>query len=141
MDARRGLEAAELAEGKAQAELTAREQALKNAEQGLGTAKTDLEAETVLLRTARQEVNEQLHKMAEDSLEIEEQSAAVFQGGHVTFTAKSRYELDTDLVDLHWETAGVPIIGRSDLYHVTIDTSSVGPGDYDIRVSLVLKRA
>jgi hypothetical protein len=77
-------------------------------------------------------------------LDIESTDSSVLQGGEATFKAvydKSRLptgDLAADLLlQLLWDTGGCSITqGNVNSEEITVDTSSVQPGDYGISVSL-----
>jgi len=85
----------------------------------------------------QKEVDALLETVTNESLEIAgPDDVTVFQGVSATFKADKKYAVDDQLVQPFWQTAGLPIISGQDTYEVKVDTSSVGPGDYDINVSL-----
>ncbi len=136
--ARKALEKAQQAETAKLAKVTGCQQALEDAQQNLDQAQAELNLAQEPLPAAQQDVDKQLTTMADASLDIDGPAVTVFQGGEATFTARSKYQLDPKLVTIYWETSGCPIVKGQGTPTVTVDTSSVGAGDYDIRVSLVL---
>ena len=64
---------------------------------------------------------------------VGQDDVTVFQGVSATFTTESDFILDDTLVSLFWETSGLPILSGQHTDTITVDTSSVGPGDYDVR--------
>lgn len=126
------------AEAKKNAEVGVCRKALEEDQQKLDNAEAGLRTAQESLRAAQRDVDEQLTLMAEESLEIDGSPVTVFQGGAATFTTRRKYELDPKLVTISWEASGCPITGGQGTDTVTVDTSSVGAGDYDIRVSLLL---
>jgi hypothetical protein len=115
--------------------------ALKAAKQALKEAETKYSPTKTQLQNAQVKVNRELDAMANECLDIVGPSDTVVQG-QATFTAKPKCRLKAGLVSPDWVTGGCPIVGKSDPpYEITIDTSSVEPGAYDIRVFLTLKRA
>jgi hypothetical protein len=120
------------AQGKADGDLLK----LQKAQDTYDCSKKQLE--DALNETAQREkdVDDLLEKITNETLEIEEPDITLFQGVSATFRAKSKYELNEHLVYLFWETAGLPILGGQYTDTITVDTSKVGPGDYDIDVTL-----
>jgi hypothetical protein len=111
--------------------------ALETAQNNYKSSKKGLESAQLDTRQSKKDVDALLEEVTNESLEIIGQDdVTVFQGVSATFTAVSKYALDESLVYLFWETSGLPIIKGQYTATVMVDTASVGPGDYDINVSL-----
>lgn len=106
-----------------------------------------LPGEQVAVEDAAEEADQLLRQIEKEiGLDIETTDSSVPQGGQASFKAVYDHsslllphdDLVTDLaVQLLWDTGGCSIIsGTVNSEDITVDTSSVDPGDYGISVSL-----
>jgi hypothetical protein len=110
---------------------------LQTAQDNYDRSKGKFESAQLKTERRKKDVDALLEAVTNESLVIIGQDdITVFQGVSATFTAESNFALDSDLVYLFWETSGLPILSGQYTDTITVDTSSVGPGDYDINVSL-----
>jgi hypothetical protein len=93
-------------------------------------------------REAHAKRDELLEEIAKQiGLTISKADSSTVQGSTATFTAKYN---EADLpagVEIEWDTGGCPIVDRDKAVGkdvVTVDTSSVQPGDYGVRVFVKL---
>jgi hypothetical protein len=124
-------------EALAQAAADADKASLQKAQDKYDLSKGKLESAQLKTERRKKDVDALLEAVTNESLVIIGQDdVTVFQGVSATFTAESNFDLDEGLVYPFWETSGLPILSGQHTDTITVDSSSVGPGDYDINVSL-----
>ena len=110
---------------------------LQTAQENYNQSRGNLEIAHGETEQRQKEVDALLETVTNESLVIEgPDDVTLFQGVSATFKADKRYAVDDHLVYPFWETAGLPITSGQGTYEINVDTSSVGPGDYDINVTL-----
>jgi hypothetical protein len=120
-----------------QSEVDTDKASLQTAQDKYDLSKGKLESAQLKTERRKKDVDALLEAVTNESLVIIGQDdVTVFQGVSATFTTESNFSLDPNLVSLFWETSGLPILSGQNTDTITVDTSSVGPGDYDINVSL-----
>jgi len=123
---------------KYESEIKDRENLIQGRRNGLPQKQLDAEDAEAAAEKILREVEEEI------GLDIESADSSVLQGGEATFKVvydKSRLPTGDLAADLHlqplWDTGGCSIT-KGDVHseEITVDTSSVQPGDYGISVSL-----